>query len=126
MKQMEFEDKFNSGMSKYSDFHQVVSGKPITDSMLMAIRTFDNPAGFIYAASKIHSQEIDRIARIEDPYVQASEIGRLHEKMVKERKTVSKAPHPIESPKGDIGQKLDTIPSIESRIDSYGKQKYRR
>jgi hypothetical protein len=122
---MEFEDKFSSGMSKYNDFQQVVAGKPITDAMLMATRNFENPAAFIYAATKLHLEELNRISK-EDHYTQAVEIGRLHERMLKERKAVSKAPIPIDSPKGDIGQKLNTTPSIESRIDSYGKQKYRR
>lgn len=125
IKQMEFEEKFGYGKSKYDDFNKVVAGKPITDTMLMATRNLENPAAFIYAVSKLHPQELDRISR-EDPYTQAVEIGRLHEKMVKARKTVSNSPVPIETPKGDIGQKLNNTPSIESRIDSYAKQKYRR
>jgi len=123
-KQAEFESKFTSGMNKYKDFHQVVSGKPITDSMMLATRTLENPAAFIYGASKLHPQELTRISNINDPYVQAAEIGRLHERMVKERKMTSNAPKPIEAPKGDIVQKnVGNHPSIDERINAYGRQK---
>src|SRR6478609_8163505 len=63
-RQAEFESKFSSGMNKYQDFHQVVSGKPITDSMMMATRNLENPAAFVYAASKMHAAELQRIASI--------------------------------------------------------------
>jgi hypothetical protein len=123
-KQADFETKFTSGMGKYSDFHQVVDGKPITDHMVLATRAFDNPAAFVYGASKLHPQELDRIARIEDPYAQASEVGRLHERMLKERKQASNTSRPLEIPKGDMPQK--TAPnsiSIDERINNYGRQK---
>jgi hypothetical protein len=122
--QSQFESKFTTGMSKYSDFQQVVADKPITDTMLMAARNLDNPAAFIYGAAKLHPQELSRIAQINDPYAQASEIGRLHERMVKERKGASSSPRPLEAPKGDIPQKNapHQIP-IDERIHNYAKQK---
>lgn len=122
-RQAEFEAKFSSGMSKYQDFQQIVAGKPVTDSMMLAARSLENPAAFVYGAAKLHPQELERISRITDPYTQAAEVGRLHERMVKERKAVSGTPKPIESPKGDIGQKVINQPSIESRIHDYAKQK---
>jgi hypothetical protein len=124
-RQAEFEAKFTSGMSKYQDFQQVVAGKPITDNMMLAARGLDNPAAFVYGASKLHPQELDRISRITDPYTQAAEVGRLHERMVKERKAASSTAKPLAAPKGDIGQKVINQPSIESRIQQYAKQKRR-
>lgn len=122
-RQADFESKFTTGMDKYSDFHQVVKGKPITDTMMMAARNLDNPAAFIYGAAKLHPQELARIASISDPYAQASEIGRLHEKMVKTRAAVSNAPKPIEPPKGVLPNKAINQPSLEDRIHQYAKQK---
>jgi hypothetical protein len=135
-RQTEFESKFTTGMSKYPDFHKVIAGKNITDPMMLGIRNLDNPAAFIYGASKLHPAELERISGIEDPYIQASEMGKLHERMVKERKMKSSAPNPVEIQKGDLGLKnpstLSTnINSIEyqsnltSRINEYAKQKRR-
>ncbi len=124
-RQAEFESKFSLGMGKYADFHDVVAGKPITDTMMLAARNLDNPAAFIYGASKMHPQEIERIARIQDPYAQAAEVGKLHEKMVKAGRVLSNAPKPIETPKTSLPNKINQQPSLESRIDSYAKQKRR-
>lgn len=122
-RQADFESKFNAGMSKYQDFHKVVEGKPITNEIMLAARSLDNPAAFIYGASKLHPQELDRIARIDDPYVQAAEVGRLHERMVKARNVVSKASKPLDVPRGDVPQKTYTRPSLENLIDQHAKQK---
>jgi len=123
-RQAEFESKFSAGMSKYNDFHKVVAGKPITDSMMLATRNLENPASFVYAASKLHPQELERISKIGDPYAQAAEVGRLHERMVKDRKAVTKAPRPLKSPSGDVpGRVIPHQPSIDQRIHDYGKQK---
>jgi len=125
-KQAEFQDKFSSGMSKYNDFHQVVAGKPITDSMMLATRNLDNPAAFVYGASKMHPQELDRISRINDPYVQAAEIGILHERMVKERKGITNAPKPIQAPRGDVPSRVQgNKQSIDQRILADAKQRRR-
>jgi hypothetical protein len=125
-KQAEFEEKFTTGMSKYDDFMDVTRGKPITDGIMLAARALDNPAAFIYGASKLHPQELSRIAQITDPYAQAAEVGRLHEKMVKARRTASQAGKPLETPKGDVPQKSYTRPSLESLIDQHAKQKRAR
>jgi len=122
-KQADFESKFTTGMNKYQDFHKVVEGKPITNDMLMATRSLDNPAAFVYGASKLHPQELDRISRIADPYAQAAEVGRLHERMIKDSKAASKAPVPLTPPKGDLPNKAISQPSLEDRITSYAKQK---
>jgi len=122
-KQADFEAKFTTGMQKYSDFHKVVEGKPITNDMLLATRTLDNPAAFIYGASKLHPQELDRIARLDDPFVRAAEVGRLHERMVKERKASISNSKPLAPPKGDLPNKAINQPSLEDRISQYAKQK---
>jgi len=129
-RQADFETKFNSGMSKYSDFDSVVqpmvSQQKITRDMMLAARNLDNPAAFIYGASKMHPQELDRISRIADPYAQAAEIGRLHEKMVKTKNIVSAAPRPLDSPRGDMPAKAMNMPSLEDRIAQHAKQKQAR
>lgn len=122
-RQQEFESKFTSGMGKYADFHEVVSGKPITDAMMRATFNLKDPAAFIYGASKLHPAEIDRIAKINDPYTQAVEVGRLHERMIKDRKVSSNASKPLETPNGDVPQKTYNKPSIEFLIDQHAKQK---
>lgn len=124
MKQAQFEEKFTAGMSKYQDFQQVVAGKPITDTMMIAARDLENPAAFVYAASKLHPQELARISQISNTLAQATEVGRLHERMVKERKGASSAPKPIEPPKGDLPSKvISNQPSIDERINNYARQK---
>jgi hypothetical protein len=123
-RQADFESKFHAGMNKYQDFHQVVSGKPITDSMMLATRNLENPAAFIYGAAKFHGQELDRIAKISDPYAQASEIGRLHEKMLKSKNVISSAPKPLEAIASDMPAKtFANQPSIDERILQHAKQK---
>lgn len=125
-RQADFEAKFSSGMNRYTDFRDVVSGKNITDSMLLATRNLENPAAFVYGAAKMHPQELERISKIADPYVQAAEIGRLHEKMVKTKNVVSSAPKPIEAMTSDMpAKKTSEYPSLEERIHQYAKQKRR-
>jgi hypothetical protein len=121
--QADFESRFSTGMGKYKDFHQVVANKPITDSMLLATRSLNDPAAFVYAAAKMHPAELDRIAKIPDPYAQASEVGRLHERMVKESKVVSGAAKPLQAPRADMPAKTLDSPSLEQRIAQYAKQK---
>jgi len=124
-KQEQFQEKFTSGMNRYSDFRDVVAGKPITDDMMLATRSLDNPAAFVYGAAKLHPQELERISRIADPHVQAAEVGRLHERMVKERKAATSAPKPIESPKSDLtGKPQPTSANIDHRIQQHANQKF--
>lgn len=127
-KQADFEAKFNLGMTKYQDFQQVVGkvASSITNSMMLAARNLDNPAAFVYAAAKLHPQELERISHIGDAYAQAAEVGRLHERMVKQRAGASNAPKPIEAPKGDMTNKpINSSPSIDQRIFEHAKAKRR-
>lgn len=127
-KQADFEVKFNAGMNKYPDFENVVSkvAPSITPSMMLATRSLENPAAFLYAAAKLHPGELDRISKLGDNFVQAAEIGRLHEKMVKQRTGVSLTPKPIDAPKSDIPNKpINPQRSLDQRIHDYAKQKRR-
>jgi hypothetical protein len=125
-KQAVFEEKFVSGMNKYPDFHNAIANKPITDDMMLAIRDFENPAAFLYGAAKMYPQDLDRISKL-DSRSQAVEVGRLHERMVKHRLSVSKAPEPIDKVASDVVQRKssDQIP-IEARIQQYAMQKRQR
>lgn len=125
VKQAEFETKFTHGMQRYSDFHNVVAGKPITDGIMMAARGMNDPAAFIYAASKQHSKELERISQINDPYLLAAEVGRLEERMRK-AKTVSSAPKPVSRAKGDITGKDNDRRSIDDLIRIDAKRKISR
>jgi hypothetical protein len=121
LSQDDFEEKFTSGMGKYHDFENVVKGKPITASMMMATRSMENPAAFLYAACKQQPAEIDRIAKIQDPYAQIAEMGRLEERMKKSR-VLTAAPKPAKRISGD---RTDDAPrqSIDSLIAQHAKDK---
>lgn len=123
--QAKFEENFNTGMVKYADFKEVVAGKPITDAMMMATRDMSNPAAFIYAASKMQPKELERIAQIQDPYIQAREIGKLDERMRK-RPAVSNASKPATKVKGDMPDRSHTSNSIDFLIQQDAKRKYKR
>lgn len=122
--QADFETRFTSGMDKFEDFSDIVGGKPITNSMMMAARSMVDPASFIYAAAKQQAGELDRISKIPDPYQQAAEMGRLEERMRK-AKTVSKAPRPITKTKSDMSEKYEPKPSIDNLILHHAKNKRR-
>ena len=94
--QAEFETKFRNGMVKFEDFRDVISSLPceITNPMTLATRAMDNPAAFLYAAAKRHPQELERISKIRDPYAQVTEMGKLEERMRKNKPT-TKAPRPL-------------------------------
>jgi hypothetical protein len=123
--QAEFEHRFSSGMSKYQDFNDVVSGKPITNGIMMAARSMADPAAFIYAASKQQPAELERISKITDPYVLAAEVGRLEERMKKAR-TISKAPKPPTKTKGDIADKGAIKQNLDDLIRMDAKRKLGR
>ncbi len=124
-RQREFEDKFTTGVGKYTDFESVVRGKSITPSMMMATRGMENPAAFVYAAAKNHPLELDRIAKINDPYSQALEIGKLEEKMRKSKPT-TRAPKPISNPTGDIPNDKGGKRSIDDLIRIDEKKEFNR
>jgi hypothetical protein len=116
--QAEFEDKFTRGMSRFSDFREVVGAQPVTDPMTYALRGLSDPAAFIYAASKRHPQELSRIAQIADPAAQIMEMGRLEERM---RKTApgTKAPKPVSRSRDDAAMpttQKKKEPTIEELI----------
>lgn len=98
--QAEFEEKFSRGMSKFSDFREVVSSQPVTDAMTYALRGLNDPAAFIYAASKRFPQELERISKIADPIAQVMEMGGLEKSMRKSTQSTS-APKPISKSKED-------------------------
>jgi hypothetical protein len=113
-----FEDKFTRGMSRFSDFRDVVASQPVTDPMTHALRGLDDPAGFIYAASKRHPQELARISQIQDPSSQILEMGRLEERMRKAAPG-TKAPKPVSRSRDDGTMpevKKKTEPSIDDLI----------
>lgn len=127
-RQAQFEIKFNQGASKYNDFEQVVMGKPLTAQMVMATRGMDDPAAFIYAAAKTQANEIERISKVNDPYQQAIELGRLEERMRKIRNVSSTAPKPLQSVKGDVSEKPKAT-SIDDKLhqaEQLEKQRRRR
>ncbi|CAB4151153.1 hypothetical protein UFOVP685_20 [uncultured Caudovirales phage] len=94
--QQQFETKFRDGMSRFDDFREVIGSLPceITNPMTLATRAMDNPAAFLYAAAKRHPTELERISKIRDPYGQMMEMGKLEERMRKNKPT-TKAPRPL-------------------------------
>ena len=124
--QADFEVKFSTGMNRHKDFAGVVGGKPITDSMMLAVRNMENPASFMYAACKLHPKEVERISRLPDAFQQAAEIGRLEERMKKTR-GVTTASKPLTTAKGDFSDtKSNSRPSIDQLISKHAKSKVRR
>lgn len=126
--QAEFEEKFSRGMGKFKDFREVVAPQPITDAMTIATRAMNDPAAFLYAASKRHPEELQRISRIADPYAQILEIGRLEERMKKSKPTTN-APRPISPTTSDgslSAHKDEKEPSIEELIAQADARKLKR
>ncbi len=124
--QQQFEQKLVSGMGRFNDFHEVVSAQPITDAMTTALRGVTDPAAFIYAASKRHGAELERIAKIPDAYSQMVEMGKLEERMKKSKATTS-APRPASKEGEDMARVTpkevptrieDLIAESEARIRS--------
>lgn len=122
--QAEFETKFTQGMGRYNDFREVVSAKPISNSMMMATKSMPDPAAFLYAACKNHPAEITKISEIKDPVAQMVEIGRLEERMKKPR-VATKAPTPSKKVTGDASNELPQL-DIDSRIREHAKSKIMR
>ena len=123
-KQQDFEEKFTMGMNKYKDFNNVVGKMPITDSVMMATREMSDPAAFLYAASKLHPEELKNIAAMDDPFTQARELGRLDEKMKKAR-AISNAPAPLTKSKSDMSAKYIPKQSIDDKIHQHAKLRRR-
>lgn len=90
----EFRDKFRAGMERFNDFIEVVEAQPLDDAMTVALRGIADPAAFIYAAAKRNPQELERISKLRDPYARMVEMGKLEERMRKNKPTTS-APRPL-------------------------------
>ncbi len=105
--QQDFERKFSEGMGKFDDFREVIKNLPcdITDPMTLATRSMENPAAFLYAAAKRHPQELERISKLRDPYGQMMEIGKLEERM-RRNKPTTKAPRPLGRTQEDATTKV--------------------
>lgn len=128
--QQEFEGKFREGMSKFHDFVDVISdlGFQITNPMTLATRGMADPAAFLYAAAKRNPQELERISKLRDPYAQMTEIGKLEERMRKNKPT-TKAPRPLERTRENASipaPKKKTEPTIEDLIAKNDAKKLNR
>lgn len=90
----DFQVKFSQGMTRFDDFREVVGSQPIDDAMTLSLRAMSDPTAFIYAASKRHPQEIERISKLHDPYARMVEMGKLEERM-RRNKPATKAPRTL-------------------------------
>jgi hypothetical protein len=121
----QFESRFKEGMNKFDDFREVINELPfqISDAMTIATRSMDNPAAFLYAAAKRNPQDLERISKIRDPYAQMTEIGRLEERM-RRNKPSTKAPRPLGRSSEDSSlphskkQRDSTIEDLIAKADS--------
>lgn len=125
--QSEFEEKFRNGMGRFDDFREVITSLPceITNPMTLATRSMDNPAAFLYAAAKRHPQELERIAKLRDPYGQMMEMGKLEEKMRRNKPSTS-APRPLGRAKDDATSKASEKKKDTSGDDLLAKADARR
>jgi hypothetical protein len=116
--QEEFRQKFYRSMERLGDYDKVVSKheENITEAMLLASRAFDDPAAFFYAAAKKAPAELERIAKMKDPYKQLVETGRLEERM-KRTKTATNAPKPVSRTREDAPIAKKTEPKGQSIED---------
>ena len=101
----EFATKFQKGMERFADFREVVGAQPMDDAMTLALRGMADPAAFIYAASKRNPQEIERISKLADPYARMVEMGKLEERM-RRNKPTTKAPRPLGRTREDATTKV--------------------
>lgn len=102
--QREFQQKFTKGMERFGDFREIVGAQPIDDAMTTSLRGMNDPSAFIYAASKRHPQELDRISKLPDPYARMVEMGKLEERM-RRNKPMTKTPRPLGRTKEDATTK---------------------
>jgi len=113
----EFQYKFQSGMSRFNDFVDVVSAQPITDSMTEALAGVNDPSAFIYAAAKRMPQELKRISELPNRAAQMVEMGKLEEKL-KQTRPATKTPRPLGKTQEDlvIERKVKREPTVEDLI----------
>lgn len=114
--QREFQQKFTKGMDRFGDFRDVVGSQPIDDAMTLSLRAMSDPSAFIYAASKRHPQEIERISKLPDPYARMVEMGKLEERM-RRNKPTTKAPRPLGRTREDASSKVIAKPKDTSGDD---------
>lgn len=103
--QREFHKKFTQGMDRFGDFREVVGAQPMDDAMTLSLRAMADTSAFIYAASKRHPQEIERISKLPDPYARMVEMGKLEERM-RRNKPTTKTPRPLGRTKEDTTSKV--------------------
>lgn len=101
----DFQIKFSQGMTRFDDFREVVGSQPIDDAMTISLRAMADPTAFIYAASKRHPQEIERISKLADPYARMVEMGKLEERM-RRNKPATKAPRTLGRTREDATTKM--------------------
>lgn len=123
--QTEFREKFRSGMEKFEDFVEVVSSQPLDDAMTIALRGFSDPAAFIYAAAKRNPEELTRISKLSDPYARIVEMGKLEERM-RRNKPTTKAPRPLGRTQEDATSKVTPKQKDTSGDDLLAKADARR
>lgn len=99
-----FAKKFKKDMQRFYDFREVVGPMPIDDAMTLALRGMSDPSAFIYAASKRQPGELERISKLSDPYARMVEMGKLEERM-RRNKPTTKAPRPLGRAKEDAPTK---------------------
>lgn len=121
----DLQKKFVADMSKFNDFEDVVGHQPITPAMSYALRAIEKPASFIYAASKNHSSELERISRIPDEYAQIVEMGKLEERMRKQKQT-TQAPKPIPRTREDSAPTPKKVKNDTSLDDLLMKEDAKR
>lgn len=92
--EQEFRGRFEKGMHRFDDFIEVVNDKPIDAAMTMALRGIQDPAAFIYAASKRMPKELERISQLKSPHDRYAEMIRLESKL-RSTKPSTKAPRPL-------------------------------
>jgi hypothetical protein len=128
--QQAFESKFCDSMNRFDDFSDVIGSLPfqISNPMTLATRAMSDPAAFLYAAAKRNAQDLERISKIRDPYAQMAEMGKLEERM-KKNKPTTKAPRPLGRSNDDGGMpapKKNKETSIEDLIAKSDTKKLNR
>ncbi len=98
----DFRERFEKGMNRFDDFVETVSAQPVDKAMTAALRGMQDPAAFIYAASKRQPKELERISKLRDPYSKIIEMGKLEERMRK-NKPSTQAPRTLGRTKEDSG-----------------------
>jgi hypothetical protein len=123
--QREFHKKFTTGMDRFQDFKEVVGAQPMDDAMTLSLRAMADPTAFIYAASKRHPQEIERISKLPDPYARMVEMGKLEERM-RRNKSTTKTPRPLGRTREDAVTKVQPKQKDTSGDDLLAKADAKR